>query len=77
MRVDERSSRFGDRVWYERADGSVATVPRAWTDRAAPDPFVVLSEGKAHFRPQELVVLVELVSGIRDGVHPSGGTDHV
>ena len=36
VRVAERCSRHGDRVWYEAADGSVATNPRARTDLAAP-----------------------------------------
>jgi len=77
VRVDERSSRFGDRVWYERADGSVATVPRAWTDRATPEPFVVLAEGKAHFRPEDLTALAELVAQIRDGEPASDEADRV
>ena len=77
MRVDERASRFGDRVWYERADGSVATIPRAWTDLAAPEPFVALADGKAHFRPEDLTALVELVSEIRGPAPAPDGADHV
>ena len=77
VRVDERSSRFGDRVWYERADGSVATVLRAWTDRATPEPFVALAEGKAHFRPEDLSALAELVAQIRGGGQSSDGVDRV
>ena len=63
--VAKRSSRHGDRVWVERADGAVATFPRAWTSLAEADPFVVLSAGKAHFRPEDLVELTEVVAGIR------------
>ena len=77
VRVAERSSRHGDRVWYERADGSVASIPRAWTDLAAPDPFAVLAEGKGHFRPGDLVELAELVADIRGGVYASEGPDDV
>ena len=71
------SSRFGDRVWCERADGSVATVPRAWTDPATPEPFVALAEGKAHFRPEDLSALAELVAQIRGGGQSPDGVDRV
>jgi len=77
VRVAERSSRHGDRIWYEAGDGSVATVPRAWTDLAAPDPFVALAEGKAHFRPSDLVELANLVAALRGGGHASRGADDV
>jgi hypothetical protein len=63
--VAERGSRHGARVWYEARDGSVATLPRAWTDLAPPDPFVVLADGKAHFRPEDLVALAELLTAAR------------
>ena len=75
-RVSERSSRHGYRVWYESADGSVASIPRAWTDLAALEPFVALAEGKAHFRPEDLVELVELLAGIR-GEHEGDEADDV
>ncbi len=74
-RVAERSSRHGDRVWYEQADGSVATLPRAWTDLASPDPFVAAAEGKGHFRPEDLVELLELIAGLGSGVQASGELD--
>ena len=77
MCVAERSSGHGDRVWCEQADGSVITLPRAWTDLAAPDPFVALADGKGHFRPEDLAELVELVAGIRGGGQSSDGRDHV
>ncbi len=77
MRVAERSSRHGDRVWVERPDGSVASFPRAWTDLAEPEPFAVLSAGRAHFRPEDLADLVELVAGIRDGAPGLEGVEDV
>ena len=42
---------------------------------AACDPFVVLSEGKAHFRPEDLVGLVALVAAVRDAATPGGRDD--
>ena len=65
VRVTERSSRHGERVWVEHADGSVGTFPRAWTDLAEPDPFAMLSAGKAHFRPEDLAELAEMVASLR------------
>ena len=72
----ERASRHGDRVWVERCDGSVSSLPRAWTDQAEPEPFVELSAGRAHFRPEDLVELAGLVAGIRSAADgPQGGED--
>lgn len=62
--VAERSSRHGDRIWYEQPDGSVGSVPLGWTDRGEGDPFVALAAGRAHFRAEELVELVEVMAGL-------------
>jgi len=72
VRVTERASRHGERVWYERRDGSVASIPRAWTDLAAPDPFSTLAGGQAYFRPENLAELAALVAAILDGAKPKG-----
>lgn len=64
-------------MWVEKADGSILSLPRAWTDRTEPEPFVVLSGGKAHFRPHDLVALVELVAGFRGGGGPRKGGEDV
>ena len=73
--VSERSNRHGDRVWYEQDDGSGASIPKAWTDLAAPDPFTVLAEGKAHLHLDRLLQLADLVAAMRDGESPQGGQD--
>ena len=77
VRVAEHCSRHGDRIWYERLDGSVASIPRAWTDQAVPDPFAVVAAGKAHFRPEGLAELAQLLASIREGRPSSGGCDGV
>jgi hypothetical protein len=71
----EHSSRHGEQVWYERADGSIASIPRAWTDWAAPDPFSALAAGRAHFRPERLAELAALVATVRGDHSPEGGKD--
>jgi len=73
--VAERSNRHGEQVWYERGDGSVASIPQAWTDLAAPDPFTALAGGRAHFLLESLTELVELVVTIRGGAARKGGKD--
>ena len=73
----ERSSRHGDRVWVELADGSVATFPRAWTSLAEADPFVTLAGGRAHFRPEDLVELTEVVAGLRRGAREAERAEDV
>ena len=71
--VAERSSRHGEQVWYERGDGSVASIPQAWTDLAAPDPFTALAGGRAHFLLESLTELAELIAAIRNGADQEGG----
>jgi hypothetical protein len=73
VRVTELSGRHGEQVWYERGDGSVASIPRAWTDLAAPDPFAALAAGQVHFRPESLAELAALVAAIRGSATPKGG----
>jgi hypothetical protein len=60
----------------ERSDGSVTTFPRSWTSLAVGDPIAVLSGGTAHFRPEDLAEIVEMIAGIQ-GVEALEGTDDV
>jgi hypothetical protein len=43
-------------------DGTVCSVPPQWTDLVAPDPEVVMGQGRALFRIQDLLELVNLVA---------------
>jgi hypothetical protein len=47
----------------------VRSLPAIWTDVVDADPFVVLSAGRSHFRPEDPVqlalVLTELKSGCK------------
>jgi hypothetical protein len=54
------------RVWFVGL-GGITSLPAAWTDAVAPDPFVVQAAGRAVFRLQDLLDLVQLVSHLRGG----------
>lgn len=43
-------------------EGRLDAIPLAWTDAAADDPFVTLSAGRAAFRVEDLLRLVDLVA---------------
>jgi hypothetical protein len=60
--VGERYNRSGTWLVLEVDAGSWFLVPRHWTDRVAPDPEVVLGEGRALFRVPDLVELAGLVA---------------
>jgi len=45
-------------------DGSFTAVPLGWTDRAEPDPYLVVGEGRSRFRVPDLLALVDLLAAI-------------
>ena len=59
-----------DRAFFLDEDGTLKSLPTAWTDAAAPDVFVAMAAGRSPFRAEDLVALAELVAHVRDG---SGG----
>jgi hypothetical protein len=46
-------------------EGRVCTVPLAWTDAGAEDPYRVVSNGRSYGRVRELLRLAELLEGLR------------
>jgi hypothetical protein len=52
-----------DRVFFHEG-GRLRALPADWTDAADAPVFVALAEGRAHFRPDDLLRLVELVGGL-------------
>ena len=51
---------------FAATDGRVRSMPAAWTDVGASDPFVALAAGRAAFRTADLLALVALVRGLAD-----------
>jgi hypothetical protein len=60
--VGERCNRYGTRLLLRVDENHVCSVPRQWTDVVAPDPEVVLGEGRAVLRVVDLLELADLVS---------------
>jgi hypothetical protein len=53
-----------DRVFFFGDDGSVVSLPRAWTSEADPDVFVELAGDRCWFRVADLLDLVEICQGL-------------
>ena len=53
-----------DRAWFHDGAGRLRSVPANWTDLVADDAFNVVSAGRAAFRTQELLELVQLIGMI-------------
>jgi hypothetical protein len=60
--VGERYNRYGTRLLLRVDEEQICSVPRQWTDVVAPDPEVVLGEGRALHRVADLLELADLVS---------------
>lgn len=68
--VGERCNRYGTRLLLRVDEDRVCSVPRQWTDVVAPDPEVVIGEGRALLRVADLMGLAELVARL---VEQEGG----
>ena len=73
--VGERYNRYGRRSLLRINEIAVCSVPPQWTDLVAPDPEIVLGEGRALFRVADLLELARLAAQIRNRGLPeqSGG----
>lgn len=60
--VGERYNRYGTRLLLRADEEHVCSVPRQWTDVVAPDPELVIGEGRALLRVADLLELAGLVS---------------
>jgi hypothetical protein len=54
-----------DRVFFLDEEGTQRSLPRGWTSAADPDAFVALAAGRSAVRVVDLLVLVELLDGVR------------
>ncbi len=57
---------WGDhRVYFHDASGCLVGMPAQWTSVVAPDPCLVVSAGRSHFRVDDLLRLGGLIEEIR------------
>jgi Family of unknown function (DUF5372) len=54
-----------DRVHLHDENGQLFSLPAAWTDVTAADPFVVIAAGRCPFTTAGLVALADLVDWLR------------
>jgi Family of unknown function (DUF5372) len=54
-----------DRVFFFDDAGTQRSLPTGWTDAAPPDAFAALAGARSALRVADLLVLVELVDGLR------------
>jgi hypothetical protein len=65
-----------DRVYFHDHCGNLTSLPAAWTDILPPDPFVVMSAGRAAFRVTDLLELISFLEQFHAGV-PENEKDKV
>jgi hypothetical protein len=66
--VEHRRNWGEDRVYFRDGQGVLGSLPAAWTDVVAEDPFVVMAAGRSPFRVDDLLKLADLVG--RPAVRP-------
>lgn len=60
-----------DRVWLRDGNGSLFSLPAAWTDAVTPDPFTVIAAGRCPFTTDDLLAVADLLGRLR--ASPDGG----
>lgn len=63
--VDRRLAWDEDRVSFIGPDGTVASLPAAWTDIDPVDPFVVMAAGRCPFRITDLLALADQLDTLK------------
>jgi hypothetical protein len=54
-----------NRAFFLDEEGMQRSLPVGWTDAAEPDVFVLAAAGRCAFRVCDLLVLADLVDGLR------------
>ncbi|MDR1635597.1 MAG: Y4bD/Y4pK family protein [Bifidobacteriaceae bacterium] len=65
--VEARRAGGEARVFFVDGGGVLRSLPAAWTDQGAPDPFVVVAAGRSALRFGDLVDLAAMVDAARPG----------
>jgi hypothetical protein len=70
--VGKRYNRYGSWLLLQVDDKAICSVPPQWTDLVAPDPEVVIGEGRALFRAADLLELAQLLGRLNRRVSMGG-----
>jgi len=66
VEVVVRRSNWGeDRIFYRGPHGHIASMPARWTNLAPDNDFIAAAAGRAQFRVDDLLELVDLVARLR------------
>ena len=71
--VEYRQNWGEDRVHLHDENGQLFSLPAAWTDVAAADPFVVVAAGRCPFSTDGLLAAADLIGRFR--VRPDSDRD--
>jgi hypothetical protein len=63
--VEYRQNWGEDRVYLHDDSGQLFSLPAAWTDAAAADPFVVVAAGRCPFTTGSLLAVADLIDRFR------------
>jgi hypothetical protein len=63
--VEHRRNWGEDRVYLDDGRGVLVCLPAGWTDAVAPDPFVVMAEGRCPFTTDDLLAVADLIDRFR------------
>ena len=63
--VEYRQNWGEDRVCLHNESGQLLSLPAAWTDAAAADPFVVVAAGRCPFTVDGLLAAADLIDRFR------------
>jgi len=53
------------RVWFQREDGTIDSIPLKWCNLRPPDPYLDIEEEHAPFRIEDLLELSYLIEEMR------------
>jgi hypothetical protein len=63
--VEYRQNWGEDRVCLRDGNGELFSLPAAWTDAVAADPFTVIAAGRCPFATGDLLAVADLVDRFR------------
>ena len=63
--IEHRLNWGEDRVCLRDGNGELFSLPAAWTDAVAPDPFMVMAAGRCPFTTDDLLAVADLVDRFR------------